>query len=73
MEHNKLYIPTKNQNVILGFWYSPKEVARLNIPDEYASTASFRNALVYATKRLDLPILIRTIKGSIYLIKEPIV
>ena len=73
MEHNKLYTPTKNQRIVLGFWNSPKEVARLAVPAEYASAASFRGSLAAAVKRLGLPVIIRSIKGSIYLIKEQLV
>lgn len=70
MEHNKLYIPAKNQRIVLGFWHSPKEVIRLTTPTEYASITSFRGGLAAAVKRLGLPIIIRSIKGSIYMIKE---
>lgn len=71
MEHNKLYLPAKNQRIIMGFWHGPKEVVRLAMPEGYSSMSSFRGSLAQAAKRLGMPVIIRVIKGNVYLIKEP--
>lgn len=70
MEGNKLYNPTKNQRVIMGFWQGPKEVVCLAMPKQYSSLRSFRGSLAQAAKRLGVPVSIRVIKGHVYLIKE---
>lgn len=71
MDHNKLYLPAKNQRIIIGFWNGPKDVVRLAMPEGYSSMSSFRGSLAQAAKRLGMPVIIRVIKGNVYLIKEP--
>ena len=70
MEHNKLYLPAKNQRIIMGFFHGSKDVVRLAVPEGYSSISSFRGSLAQAAKRLGVPVIIRVIKGSVYLIKE---
>ena len=64
------YKHCKLQKIVLAFHNSPAQIAKIVIPpEEYASLKSAGCSFRTAIKRVKLDMLVRTIKGSIYLIK----
>lgn len=64
------YKRCKLQKIVMDFHNDPATVAKIEIPpDEYTSLKSAGGSFRVAIKRIKLNILVRSIKGSIYLIK----
>ncbi len=64
------YKRCKLQKIVLAFHSSSADIAVVNIPqEEYSNMKSAAGSFRVAIKRAKLSILVRTIKGSIYLIK----
>lgn len=67
---NKLYKPTKLQTVLDEFMRSDDLAVRCMMePGEYANSNSAQTSYRRAIKRLNYPIVARTINGDLYLIK----
>lgn len=64
------YKRCKIQKIILDFNSSAAAIAVINIPpEEYSNMKSAAGSFRVAIKRAKLDMLVRTIKGSLYLIK----
>lgn len=64
------YKRCKLQKIILDFHNSNSPIATVDIPpEEYTSLKSASGSFRVAIKRMNLSILVRCIKGTIYLIK----